>query len=107
MAVQLISIIKAVGPYIAQIAAAAIPVFTSKSGNIQSSIKQIEELQSAVTKNAESIQVLAEKIQETIHGIELAAINAKKETQIYKAMFWLSLIFSSIALVTCIYLLTK
>ena len=62
-------IVKAALPYVAQIAAAAIPSFSARSaagrtepGNGQ----QIEELQEAVIQNAESIRGIAERFQQTL-----------------------------------------
>jgi len=110
MAFQFLAIIKAVGPYIAQIATAAIPAFTSKSEAAKADpvfTKQIEELQSAVTQNAQSIHVLAEKMQQAIQGIETAAQEAKKQVDTYRTVLFLSLGLSLVSLATCIYLLAK
>lgn len=110
MAVQFLPIIKAVAPYIAQIAAAAIPAFTSKPEAAKTDpvlTKQIEELQSAATHNAQSIHVLAEQIQQTIQGIESAAQEAKKQAHTYQTMLFLSLAMSLTSLVICIYLIVK
>lgn len=83
MAVAIFPIIKAVAPYLAQIATAAIPAFTSKPADAAKSApvmaQQIEELQAAATQNAESIHVLAEKLQQAIQGIEMAAEEARKQ----------------------------
>jgi uncharacterized membrane protein AbrB (regulator of aidB expression) len=110
MATQVLAIIKAVGPYIAQIATAAIPAFTSKSEVAKVDpvlTKQIEELQSAATQNAQSIHVLAEKMQQAIQGIETGAQEAKKQVDTYKTMLFLSLVLSLVSLATCIYLIAK
>ncbi|MDR2982219.1 MAG: hypothetical protein LBV12_08240 [Puniceicoccales bacterium] len=75
-------LLKASLPYLAEIARVAIPVFTAKrdAGRTDPLVaRQIEELQTAATKNAESIHVLAEKLQQTIQGIDEAAINLQKE----------------------------
>jgi hypothetical protein len=110
MAVQFLPIIKAIAPYIAQIAATAIPAFTAKSEAVKSDpalATLIEELQSAATHNAQSIHVLAEKMQQTIQGIETAAQEAKKQVVTYKIMLYLSLGLSCASFVTCMYLLAK
>jgi hypothetical protein len=110
MAVQFLPIIKAVAPYIAQIAAATIPAFSTKSEAVKADpalANLIEELQSAATHNAESIHVLAEKMQQTIQGIESAAHEAKKQLLTYKIMLFLSLGISIISLLICLYLLGK
>ena len=75
-------ILKAALPYVTQIVTTAIPVFSakapaSKGDDVLS--RQISELQSAATQNAESIRVLAEKLQETIQGIDGAANTLQKE----------------------------
>ncbi|MBU1355049.1 MAG: hypothetical protein KJ620_00595 [Candidatus Edwardsbacteria bacterium] len=110
MAVPVLAIIKAFGPYIAQIASAAIPAFTSKSEAVKADpvlTKQIEELQSAATQNAQSIHVLAKKMQQAVQGIETAAQEVKKQVDTYKIMLLLSLGLSLVSLATCIYLLAK
>lgn len=60
MALQILPIIKAVAPYLTQITASAIPAFTSKPAETVKVdpviAKQIEELQSAATRNSESVQ---------------------------------------------------
>ena len=75
-------ILKASLPYVTQIVATAIPAFTSKpvsrkpDDEVQ---RQIAELQSAVTKNAESVQSLAMQLKVALEGIDLGAIEIQKE----------------------------
>lgn len=111
MAVQILSIIKAVAPYVAQVATAAIPAFTSKPAETAKTdpliAKQIEELQAAVTQNAQSIHVLAEKLQQTIQGIESAAQDAKKQVSAYKALLFTTLGLSAASLLLCLHLLAR
>lgn len=110
MPIQYLPFIKAIAPYIAQIATATIPAFTSKSEAAISDpvlVKQIEELQSAVTQNAKSIHVLAEKMQQVIQGIEATAQEAKHQVQTYKIMLRLSFVLSIASLSTCIYLVAR
>jgi methyl-accepting chemotaxis protein len=111
MAVPILPIIKAVAPFVKQIATEAIPAFTSKPAEIAKSdpviAKQIEELQLAATQNAESIQVLAEKLQQAIQGIEAAAQDAKKQIATYKAMLVVALGLSGLSMLLSIYLLAK
>ena len=111
MAVQVLPIIKAVAPYVAQIATAAIPAFTSKpaeTAKIDPVIaKQIEELQTAATQNAQSIHVLAEKLQQAMQGIEGAALDAKKQIAAYKTMLFVAFVFSSVSMLTSIFLLVR
>lgn len=119
MAVQLIPIIKAVAPYVAQIAAVAIPAFTSKKelDNGDAAAKeamvaqQIEELQAAASQNALSVQTLAENLQKAIESIEAAAKGAEREAEqkitLYKRLviFSFGLSFTSLAL--CVYVLMR
>jgi hypothetical protein len=110
MAIQFLPIIKAVAPYLAQVATAAIPAFTSKHEAVKSDpvvAKQIEELQAASTKNAESIQVIAENIQQAMQGIENAAKEANKKVAAYKIMLFVSLGFSAVSFGTCVYILVR
>lgn len=110
MATGYLEIIKAVGPYIAQIAGHAIPAFTSKSEASKADpavAKQIEELQTAVTQNAQAIHLLAEKMQETIGGLHIAAEEARNKLQSYRTMLFMSLGFSAISLITCVALLLR
>jgi hypothetical protein len=95
-------------PYLTQIAAAAIPAFTSKPETAKSDpvvSRQIEELQSAATQNAQSIQVLANKLQQAILDIESAAQAGRKQVAAYKAMILVSLGLSVISVGICIYVL--
>lgn len=111
MALELIPLIKAVGPYVAQIAAAAIPAFTSKPAEAVKTdpvvAKQIEELQAAATQNAQSIHVLAEKLQQTIQGIEAAAQDAKKQVAAYKALVFVALGLAGASTLLSIVLLVR
>ena len=110
MAVQYLSIIKALAPYLAQVATAAIPAFTSKPEAVESDpvvANQIAELQAAATQNAQSIQVLAERIQQTMQGIENAAQEARKQVATYKAILFTSFGLSAVSLAICVYLLVR
>lgn len=108
MAVQLLPIIKAVAPYVAQIATAAIPSFTSRSDAVKSDpalARQIEELQQAATQNAESIHVLAAKMQQAMEGMESAAREAQKSIAAYRTALFASLGLSIISVLASAYLL--
>lgn len=111
MAIQFLPIIKAVAPYVAQVATAAIPAFTSKpaeTAKIDPVIaKQIEELQAAATRNAQSIHVLAENLQQAIQGIETAATEAKKQIAAYKTMLFVALGLSGVSVLLSIFLLVR
>lgn len=110
MAVPLLTILKAAAPYIAQVATATIPAFTSKSDaekEDQVVAKQIEELQEAATQNAQSVHLLAEKLQQTIESLEAAGQEAEKQVSAYKVMVVASLGLSVVSIGMCIYLLTR
>ena len=71
-----IPVLKASLPYVTQIVTAALPAFTSKPAPGQPDEvvpKQIAELQSAVTQNAESVKTLATQLKEAIEGIDAGA----------------------------------
>jgi hypothetical protein len=113
MATQFLPIIKAIAPYIAQVAAAAIPAFTSKKGATDPEVvksdpvvtKQIEELQSAASHNAQSVKVLAEKLQQVIEDVESTAQIASKKIATYKVIIFASICLSISSLALCIYIL--
>lgn len=95
-------VLKAALPYVAQIVTAAIPAFTAKSEVGKTDplvVQQIEELQEAATKNAESIHLLAEKLKETIQGIEGAANALQKQMTMIRAMLFVTSALSFMALV--------
>jgi hypothetical protein len=92
-------LIKASLPYVTQIVTAAIPAFTSKpsSGKSDDVIpKQISELQSAVTHNAESVRALATQLKQTIEGID---VGAEKLQQELRAIRWLAVVAVVLAVV--------
>lgn len=110
MAVQLGPIFKALAPYIAEVARTAIPAFTAKPALTKADpvvAKQIEELQAAATHNAESIHVLAEKLQVAIQNIEKAAQEAQKQVARFRMMLYGSLVCSIVALGMCLYLVVR
>lgn len=109
MAIPIGLIIKAVAPIVGEIAKEAIPAFTKKPAAVSDPIlvKQIEELQAAATQNAESIQVLAEKLQQVIEGIEASAEAAQKQIATYKMMLIAALGLSGLSLLLSIVLLAR
>jgi cytochrome c-type biogenesis protein CcmI len=112
MALQLIPIIKAVAPYVAQIAAVAIPAFTSKKDTDNADVaakeeivaKQIKELQAAASQNAQSVQLLAENLQKAIQSVDTAASEAEKKITLYRRLVVFSFGFSVVSLGLCLYL---
>lgn len=101
MALAYIPIIKALGPYLLPIINSAIPAFTSKAGLAKTDpvvAQQVQELQDAVIKNAESLQTLAEQLQKLVQSAEVAAVAAKREMTIYKLVALGSALLSLVAI---------
>jgi hypothetical protein len=66
-------VLKAALPYIGNIVAAAVPVFTSRKGQDATAellSRQIAELQEAVTGNAEAVKGLAAQVEQTITALD-------------------------------------
>jgi hypothetical protein len=97
-------VIKATLPYVTQIVTAAIPAFTPKPGGENRDevvAKQIAELQTAVTHNAESLKALALQLKETIEGIEAGAASLQTELARQRRMTAAAVVTAAIcALVT-------
>jgi len=101
MAIQILPIVKAVAPYLAQVASVAIPAFTSRKDNVKLdplASKQIEELQAAASQNAQSIQVLADNLQHAVEAIENTARQAEKQVAIYKVVILMAFSVSIVSL---------
>lgn len=65
-------VVKAALPYVSNIVAAAVPVFTNRKGQDGSAelvSRQIAELQEAVTGNAEAVKGLAAQVEKTITAL--------------------------------------
>jgi hypothetical protein len=89
MALQLIPLIKVLGPYLTTIATTAIPAFTAKSAAAKADpvlVQQISELQDAVTKNAQSLHVLAGQLQKVIASAEQTSAAAERQIATYKSL---------------------
>ena len=74
-------IVKSAIPVIAQIVNIATPMLTKKSGNTDRealTAQQIEELQTVVTQNSESVKELAAQVKTTFEGLESAAVDLQK-----------------------------
>jgi|SRR5690606_7170613 hypothetical protein len=100
-----IPLLKAALPYVTQIVATAIPAFTAKPGPTKPddvTAQQIAELQSAATQNAESIHILAEKLQQTIQGIDLAATSLQKELKAYKRLAFIAIGVAVVSLIVAV-----
>jgi len=89
-------------PYITQIVTAAVPMFTSKppGGRADEIVpKQIQELQTAVTHNAESVKGLALQMKETMEGVDSAAARLQAEIRALRRIVYGSL---TVAIVACV-----
>jgi len=85
MAVWFIPALKAILPHIGTIISVAVPVFTKKNANAETSQallqQQITELQSAASQNALHIKELAAQLQSTVAALEQAAAVAETRLQ--------------------------
>jgi len=73
--------LKAVLPYLTNIVTATLPVFTARKGQERAAevtAQQIAELQSAATRNAEAVKLLAEQLERTVTALEEGALNADR-----------------------------
>ncbi len=103
-------ILKASLPYVTQIVATAIPAFTSKPAiakpddEVQ---KQIAELQSAATKNAESVQSLAMQLKVALEGIDTGAIELQKELQKLRRIAVSAAVVAALSTLVAIFVVSK
>jgi len=95
---------KAALPYVAEVVKTAVPAFTARSAGDKPEVlmqRQIAELQTAVTQNAESVRVLGQQLQDTIHAIDTAASAMDQERRRQNRLLLLCLSLSLIALGLC------
>jgi hypothetical protein len=93
--------LKAILPYVTQIVTAAIPVFTTRSDQTKAAEvipKQIQELQSAVTRNTESLKVLADQLQQVITSVDAGAIAIEREMRAGKRLAILAIVVAVVAI---------
>lgn len=111
MAVQVLPIIKMLAPYVAQVAKVAVPAFTSKPAEVAKSdpvvAQQIQELQTAATQNAQSIHVLAEKLQQAILNLEVAAEQGRRQVSTYKILLFVALGLSAFSTAAAVFLILR
>lgn len=84
-----VPVLKASLPYVAQVVNAAIPAFTSRPAAGESNevlAKQIAELQSAATHNAESVRLIAAQLEETIKGLDVATARLHRTMTLLKGV---------------------
>jgi hypothetical protein len=92
--------LKAILPYVAQVVTVAIPVFTKKTdkGPTDEIIpQQIQELQGAVTRNAESLKLLADQLQQAIATIDAGAVKIEREMRTIRLLCIASIVTSGAA----------
>jgi sensor c-di-GMP phosphodiesterase-like protein len=79
-------------PYIESVAKLALPVFKQRKSDKEAADtqqKQIEELQTAVTHNAEHVRALAQQLQTTVTALEQAGLQlaeAQRKQQRWAAL---------------------
>ena len=96
--------LKALLPYATQIVTAAIPAFTKRAdrGKAEDVIpEQIQELQTAVTHNAQSLKMLATQLQQVITGIDSGAAKIESEIRTVKRLCFVAIALSIVALALC------
>ena len=89
--------LKAILPYVAQVVTVAVPVFTKKAdkGRTEEIVpQQIQELQGAVTRNAESLKLLADQLQQAIATIEAGAVRIEREMRTVRLLCLASIVIS-------------
>lgn len=89
-------------PYISQIVTAAVPMFTSRPANGKSDelvAQQIQELQAAVTHNAESVKGIATQWKETMESLDTAAARMQKEMVMLRRLAYGSTAVALVAVV--------
>ena len=97
--------LKAILPYVTQIVTAAIPVFTTRSDQSKTAEvipKQIQELQSAVTHNTESLKVLADQLQQVITSVDAGALAIEREMRASKRLAILAIVVAVVAILISI-----
>jgi hypothetical protein len=97
--------LKAILPYVTQIVTAAIPVFTTRPDQSKAAEvipKQIQELQGAVTRNTESLKVLADQLQQVITSVDAGALAIEREVRDSKRLAVFAIVVSLVAILVCI-----
>ena len=94
-------VVKAAIPHIAQLVTVALPMFTSRSENADRNAltaRQIEELQEAATRNAESVRELATQLTSTFESLESAATDLQSQLKRQKQLTVVALTLSILAI---------
>lgn len=99
-------VLKVALPYITQAVAAAIPAFTAKpvNGKIDEVIpKQIAELQSAVTQNAETVKGLAIQLKGIIEDADVGMGRLQREIIVLKRLAAGAVLIAVISVITAVW----
>jgi hypothetical protein len=102
MPVTWITAISAALPYIESVAKLALPVFKQRKSDKEAADtqqKQIEELQTAVTHNAEHVRALAQQLQTTVSALEQAGLQLAEAQRKQQRWAVLALALGAVALV--------
>ena len=102
MPVTWMTAISAALPYIESVAKLALPVFKQRKSDKEaadSQQKQIEELQTAVTHNAEHVRALAQQLQTTVSALEQAGLQLAEAQRKQQRWAALALSLGAVALV--------
>jgi gas vesicle protein len=94
--------ISAALPYIESVAKLALPVFKQRKSDKEAADtqqKQIEELQTAVTHNAEHVRALAQQLQTTVTALEQAGLQLAEAQRKQQRWAALALSLGAVALV--------
>lgn len=93
--------LQAILPYVAQVVAVALPVFTRRTGRDRDEDlvgRQIQELQAAVTQNAQSLNVLAEQLRQTIATLDAGALRLDRQLRALRRLCVAALLLSVVAM---------
>jgi hypothetical protein len=94
-------------PIVTEIVTAALPAFTARKDQQKAAdlvAQQITELQTAVTRNAESVQAIAVQLQQTVSAIEHDAALLGRKLRRLQIISVLSLLVAVLALATVLIL---
>jgi hypothetical protein len=100
-------VLKATLPYVTQIVTSAIPAFTSRPANAKPDEivpRQIAELQTAVTHNAESVKALATQLKDALEGIDAGAARLQQELRFVRRLAGSALAVAVLAVATSLWL---
>jgi hypothetical protein len=99
-------VLKVALPYITQAVAAAIPAFTSKAANGKADEiipKQIAELQSAVTHNAETVKGLAIQLKDIVQEADAGMARLNREIATLKRLAYAAIAVAVISTIAAIW----